>query len=172
MKNIALIGYMGSGKSTLAKIVGESRNIPVVDLDSFIEESEGRTISEIFRLKGEIFFRKIESKYLQELALRSDRFILSVGGGTPVYGNNMELLSNSFTTVYLRANVPTLYKRLSKNKHSRPLIRSVSDENLAEFIGKHLFERSPFYEKSQILIDVNNKSLKESVLELNTLFNE
>ncbi len=163
---------MGSGKSTLGKIVGESHNIPVVDLDTYIEESEGLTIPEIFRLKGEIFFRKIESKYLQELALRSDTFILSVGGGTPVYGNNMEILSNSFTTVYLRANVPTLYKRLSKNKGSRPLIQSVSDENLAEFIGKHLFERSPFYERSEVLIDVNNKSLRKAVLELNTLFNK
>ncbi len=172
MKNIALIGYMGSGKSTLGKILSESHNIPLVDLDSFIEKSEGMTISDIFRLKGEIFFRKIECKYLQELAFRSDKFILSVGGGTPVYGSNMEILSKSFTTVYLRANVPTLYTRLSKNKNSRPLIQSVSDENLAEFIGKHLFERSPFYEKSEILIDVNNKSLQDSILELNTLFNK
>jgi shikimate kinase len=160
------------GKSTLGKTLSEIHNIPLVDLDSFIEESEGLSITELFRLKGEIYFRKIEAKYLEELALRSDEFILSVGGGTPVYGNNMKVLVERFKTVYLRANVPTLFKRLSNKKDSRPLIKSVSEENLAEFIGKHLFERSSFYERSEFIVDVNNKSLKESIVDLNMLFNE
>ena len=158
---IALIGYMGSGKSTVGVLLAERLKLPLIDLDNYIEDEEGRSISEIFELKGEIYFRKKERFYLDQICNESRPMILSVGGGTPVYGNNMEVLNNAFISVYLRANVPTLLKRLLVNRHSRPLISRIDDADLGEFIGKHLFERQNFYQRSEIVIDVNNLSEEE-----------
>lgn len=161
MTKIALIGYMGSGKSTIARILSDKLTMDFLDLDEFIEREMKMSITEIFDRYGVIKFRKIESEMLLKVARIQDDIILSVGGGTPVYGDNMKILNQYFTTIYLRANVPTLYKRLANEKEHRPLIARVADQDLAEFIGKHLFERTAYYEQSQFIVDVNAKSAVE-----------
>jgi shikimate kinase len=91
---IVLLGYMASGKSAVGKVLAEALHVQFVDLDSFIEEREQLSIAKIFETKGEIYFRKMESVHLQELLNSKEFFIISLGGGTPCYGKNMEFIKN------------------------------------------------------------------------------
>lgn len=149
---------MGSGKSHIAKTLSEKSGLKFIDLDKEISDRERLSIPEIFEKKGEIFFRKLEREVLEELFSSPKNCVLSLGGGTPVYYNNIEIINQNSISVYLRASVNTLYKRLSAQKEKRPIIAKISDEDLPEFIAKHLFERNPFYSKSQIIIDTDGKT--------------
>lgn len=158
--NIVLVGYMGSGKSTIGRKLSEILDFNYLDLDDYIQSKEEMTISEIFETKGEIYFRKIESLYLKEV-LEIQHVVLSLGGGTPCYGLNMDMIakSNHSTSIYLKTSIPTLAKRLENEKSSRPLISHLkTEEQLVEFIGKHLFERSVFYGQSDLVVNTDDKS--------------
>tara|TARA_R110002050_G_C8927591_1_gene511816 strand:+ start:185 stop:706 length:522 start_codon:yes stop_codon:yes gene_type:complete len=166
---VVLIGYMASGKSTLGKMLAKKLNYEFIDLDDYIEETEKMTVSDIFKTKGEIYFRKQESFYLQEMLNTKNNIILSVGGGTPCFGNNMELILNSdnVTSIYLKASIPLLVKKLIKKKNKRPLIAHIeSEEALTEFIGKHLFERIPYYSQAEFTIITDGKTKRDIVEEL------
>lgn len=165
---IILLGYMGSGKTTIGKKLAKKLYLPFFDLDQYIESREGTSIPEIFKNKGEIYFRKIEHTYLQEFLQGNEEYILSLGGGTPCYAGNMDIILNQegVKSIYLQANVPTIKERISKNKHKRPLIASLSDEKLTEFIAKHLFERRNFYEQAHHTIPVNGKDVNTIIADL------
>lgn len=161
---IVLMGYMGSGKSTIGRQLAEVLNYRFVDLDDYIVENEKTTINEIFKNKGEIYFRKIEASHLQEIIINSDDIILALGGGTPCYGNNLELLlqNEKVKSLYLKLSIPNLVERLFKERGTRPLISHLeTKEDLMEFIGKHIFERVQFYNKAEFTIACDNKSEKE-----------
>ena len=168
---IVLIGYMASGKSTIGKLLSQSLFLPFIDLDHYIEKKEGKTISEIFKDKGEIYFRYQEHFYLKELLASKGKFVLSLGGGTPCYAGNMNLISENDKTksIYLQASIKTLVERLTSKKEKRPLIAELSDEKLTEFVAKHLFERREFYEQSDYKIKVDAKKITEVVTELRVL---
>ncbi len=165
---IFLIGYMGSGKSTIGQKLSTILKYEFVDLDTYIEDKEGKSIPELFKSKGEIYFRKIENQYLKEV-LKFHSAIVSLGGGTPCYGNNMDIIksTNDTKSIYLKASIPQLAERLMKEKNNRPLISHIKNpEGLIEFIGKHLFERSFFYTQANITISVDSKSINEIVEEI------
>lgn len=158
---IVLMGYMGSGKSTIGKLLSENLNHKFLDLDSFIASNEKLSVSELFNKKGEVYFRKIESLYLKKVVKSNKKMILSLGGGTPCYDNNLDYLKNSanIKLIYLKHSVEHLAKRLFLERQSRPLISNITNENaLKEFIAKHLFERSFFYNKADIIINCDNKT--------------
>ena len=166
---LVLIGYMASGKSTLGRILAKQLNYEFIDLDDYIETLEGKSVSEIFKSNGEIYFRKQETFYLKALLETKNNIVLSLGGGTPCFGNNMELILNAeqAKSIYLKASIPTLVKRLNTEKSKRPLIAHIkSDEQLTEFVGKHLFERAPFYNRAQTVISTDNKTEQSIVEEL------
>ena len=142
---ITLVGYMGTGKSHISNILSSKLNFKLFDLDQEISNKFELSIAEIFKNNGEIFFRKAEKETLNEILSSEESVILSVGGGTPVYYDNMERINDKSISIYLRTGVSTLTERLKKNKHKRPLIAKIADEDLPEFIAKHLFERNPFY---------------------------
>ncbi len=155
---ITLLGYMGSGKSTVARILGEKLGLPVIDLDDYIALKEELSIPEIFETRGEIYFRKMEYVYLQELLTSDQSFVLALGGGTPCYGNNMDAILEASDSYYLKASLRTLTERLTAEKSHRPLIASLDEEQLTEFIAKHLFERRNFYEQAASIINIDGKS--------------
>ena len=164
--NIFLVGYMASGKTTIGKALAEKMNFRFIDLDQYIENKEAMSVPEIFRLKGEIYFRKIETLCLIELIDSNEKSIISLGGGTPCYGNNLELLLNAENslTIYLKASIKELVKRLNKNKLNRPLIAHLdTEEALTEFIGKHLFERSNYYSQSKLIVNIDDKNVNQIV---------
>lgn len=157
---------MGSGKSHISKILSEKLDFKLIDLDKEISRRNKLTIPEIFEKKGEIYFRKQERETLEEILASEENVILSLGGGTPVYYNNMEIINHNSKSVFLRASVATLSERLLKQKEKRPLIASISDENLAEFIAKHLFERNGFYNKAQISVITDAREPNDIVDEI------
>jgi shikimate kinase len=167
---IVLLGYMGSGKSSIGKVLSKNLSMRFIDLDDYIIEKEKLSIREIFKEKGEIYFRRIEHKYLKDIVSKKDDFILSLGGGTPCYANNMEEINKTDAiSIYLQASLSTLVQRLLMNKSERPLIASLSSDQIPEFIAKHLFERRYFYEQAKFTLKIDDKSMKELTNEIANL---
>lgn len=164
-----LLGYMGSGKSVIGKRLASEFSVEFLDLDSVIEKRERLEIPQIFERKGEIYFRKLERQVLEELVNYEKPVVISLGGGTPCYGNNMELIKNApkAKSLYLKLNVQELTKRLLKEKANRPVISHLkTKDELEEFIRKHLFERGFYYNQSDLIVDCNSKSPEEVLQEL------
>lgn len=158
--NITLIGYMGSGKSTIAKMLAVELGLNYFDLDIEIEKRRDSTISDIIHSKGELFFRKLERDVLHEI-LQQENFVLSAGGGTPCYYNNIDVINQNSISVYLQLGVIELFERLDQNKRERPLIAHLDGLALKEYIGKHLLERSSFYEKAILCVNASSKGKEE-----------
>jgi shikimate kinase len=163
---ISLVGYMGCGKSHISKILSEKINFKLIDLDKEISRRNKLTIPEIFEKKGEIYFRKLERETLEEILATEENLILSLGGGTPVYYNNMEIINNNSKSIFLKASIGTLTERLSKQKEKRPIIANISDENLPEFIAKHLFERNEYYNKAMISVNTDSREPEDIMNEI------
>ena len=168
---IILLGYMASGKSTIGKLIAKEYNLQFVDLDDYIEQKEQKNIPEIFKDNGEIYFRKKETEYLVELLNKKEDFVLSLGGGTPCYGNNMEHIKSvkKVCSIYLKANSTTIVERLKEEKENRPLVAELNNEDLLEFVAKHLFERNYYYNMAHFKVQIDNKSIGEICNEIYSL---
>ena len=157
---VVLMGYMGSGKSTIGKKLATVLNYNFLDLDDYLINKEEASISEIFKTKGEIYFRKKETEYLKKLISSSENLVLALGGGTPCYGENIDVLTSHLKVAlfYLKLSIPLLAERLFKEREKRPLINHLnSEDELLEFIGKHLFERVHYYNQAKYTISTDNK---------------
>ena len=159
---------MGSGKTLVSKELSILNNLKIFDLDTEISKQNNSSIAEIFKKKGEIFFRKTEKEVLEKILSTEKNIILSLGGGTPCYYNNIDSINEKTISVFLKTNVKTLAQRLSSEKDKRPLIQNISNEDLSEFIAKHLFERNPFYNQAKITINTDNLSAREIAEEILT----
>ena len=162
------MGYMGSGKTLVSKELSILNNFKIFDLDTEISKQNNSSIAEIFKKKGEIFFRKTEKEVLEKILSTEKNIILSLGGGTPCYYNNINRINEKTISIFLKTNVKTLAQRLSSEKDKRPLIQNISNEDLPEFIAKHLFERNPFYNQAKITINTDNLSAREIAEEILT----
>ena len=164
MKKIILLGYMGCGKSTIAVKLSKRIEIPFVDLDEMIEKKANLSINAIFDTHGEIYFRRLEHEVFVELLQTPERIIIGLGGGTPCYANNHELLKGEgIVSIYLKASIETLFNRLVLNKSKRPLIADKSEGEMKEFIAKHLFDRSFYYNQAQYKVNVDDKTIDQVV---------
>ena len=153
-----LWGYMGSGKSSIGRAVARNLNLEFKDLDKIISEESGMSISDFIGKRGDLAFRKLE----RQLLLEHQDFagIFSCGGGTPCYYDNAEWMVSKGQTVYLRASPSWLHHRLAASRSrgiKRPQLMGVADQDLGEFIAKHLFERQHFYQLAhhKIAVDQN-----------------
>lgn len=148
MKPIFLLGYMGCGKTTLGRALGAATGMEFIDLDRYIENRFHSTISELFGSKGEAGFRRIERAMLEEVS-GFDNSIIACGGGTPCFFDNMALMNDSGTTVWLNTPLARLYERLQRNRSKRPILADKTDQELMEFITMSLQEREPYYAQAQ-----------------------
>lgn len=166
MKRIILIGFMGSGKTTVGKALADELKLPFYDLDWYIETRMHKTVAEIFAEKGEEGFRKIEHNMLHEVA-EFENVVISCGGGTPCFFDNMDYLNGQGETVYLKARPEVLHKHLKMGKTVRPLLLNKTPEEVERFIGEELEKREPFYSKAKHTLDVslmdNYEKIKVSV---------
>lgn len=149
---VFLLGFMGSGKSYSGKRLAEAFNLSFVDLDEYIETKEGRSIHEIFKKEGEAYFRKVERDSLKEMKDRK-LTIISTGGGTPCFFDNMNWMNENGVTVFLETPPQLLAQRLQSAMANRPLLKGFSKEEVINFIEKKLEERNPFYHQTQILYE-------------------
>ena len=154
MRRIILVGYMGSGKTTVGKALSKETGMMFYDLDWYIESRMRKSVSQIFAERGEEGFRKIEYNMLHEVAEFED-VIISCGGGTPCFFDNMDYLNRQGQVVYLKVEPDVLYKHLMMAKVERPLIKGKSQEELLAFIREQLDRREPFYSKARYTLDVS-----------------
>lgn len=174
MTRIIIIGYMGAGKTTVGKALSKELNIPFYDLDWYIESRLRKTVPQIFAERGEEGFRKVENNLLHEVAEFED-VIISCGGGTPCFFDNMDYMNQQGETVYLKARPDVLYKHLKMGKTERPLLKNKSPEEMQEFIREQLERREEYYLKAKHVLDVslmdNYEKIKISVAKLRELLN-
>jgi shikimate kinase len=158
---IFLIGMMGSGKTYWMDKLGRKLKLPRYDLDRLIEGVEDRNIRQIFEESGEEHFRKMESIVLKWFADKDD-YILSTGGGTPCYFDNMEWMNNEGLTIWLDENIESLVERLIPEKVHRPLISHLNPAALKSYLEKKKEERMAFYSKAKFTLSgeaINEKNL-------------
>jgi shikimate kinase len=168
---IVLLGYMASGKSTIGKILAKRLDLPFIDLDHYIENKFQKSISDIFKQEGEIFFRLQEHEAIKEIFSENNSFVLSLGGGTPCYANNMDYINSQKhgISIYIKASIQTIFQRLVTETSQRPLVASLPKDELEEFIAKHLFERSFFYEQAKLKVHTDTFTIEETVNHIESL---
>ena len=149
---IFLIGFMGCGKSKKGRKLASHLGFQFIDMDEWIENTEGQGISEIFKLKGEDYFRKVEYAALQNI-LALDNCVIATGGGSPCHFDAIDVMNNHGTSIYLKATPAFLRERLLQSKKKRPLIESLTAEELLTYIENKLNEREPFYQKAKFTMD-------------------
>lgn len=167
-KVVYLTGFMGSGKTTVGKKLAAQLNYTFIDLDSYIEQQEGRSISELFNEHGENYFREVEHQCLQTL-LKLEKLVVACGGGTPCFYDAMQQMNEHGITIYLEMNVLAIFNRLKQGRMQRPLIEGKSDEALRQYIDEKLKEREPLYLQAQIVvpaIDLNISELKNKIIDI------
>ena len=147
MTRIFLIGYMGAGKTTLGKAFARAMGLTFVDLDWYIEERFHKTVGQIFAERGEEGFRELEKRMLHE-AGDFENVVISVGGGTPCFFDNIDYMNQAGETVFLDVDNKVLFRRLKVAKQQRPLLVNKTDEELMEFIQEAIQKRLPYYTKA------------------------
>jgi shikimate kinase len=169
-----LIGFMGSGKTYSATALSREWGIPHVDLDEWIDRTEGMSIQDIFANKGEEYFRTIETQALKQvwqgltenhqkntaveataghIIKKFNIFaIVSVGGGTPCFHGNMEWMNEHGYTVWLDPTIDELVGRLKKEREKRPLVAALKDHELREYVEQKMNERTKYYSKAMLRV--------------------
>jgi len=153
---IFLTGMPGCGKSTFGRKVARELCMDFFDLDKEIIHSEQIPITEIFKVKGEDYFRKIESKLLRDVSLNNDNFIMATGGGAPCFFKNMDFMNANGYTIFIDTPIEILIERLSLSGiEKRPLIKKIGQENLQDGLTKKLNIRLPYYKQAKTTFKYN-----------------
>ncbi len=160
---IFLVGFMGAGKSVVGRRLAKSLNLSFYDLDEEIESHYKMSVSAIFQKYDEACFRKLETSVLESFSSK-DNFVLSCGGGTPCFGENMAFMNSIGTTIYIKLPADELVGRISSSYNKRPLTDGKSDEELASYVDAMLKKREPFYSMAKITVDASGTD-KETLVE-------
>ena len=160
---IFFIGYMGCGKSYVVnKLAKDVKDAKVIDMDSEIEKLEGKSITEIFETKGEKYFRKKETKFIESLigTKPHELRLVATGGGAPI--KNIDLMNEIGTTIYIKLSPEEIYNNLKKDDlNKRPLLKNLSDEELMNKIKNDLKKREKYYKKAKYTYDeIKNSNFK------------
>ncbi len=166
---VYIIGFMGSGKSTTGRKIASALKWPFLDLDTKIEEKAEKTIAQIFSQHGESYFRKIEAEVLRNHGTFADA-IISTGGGTPCFEDNMDYMLKTGLTVYLKMTPVQLASRLSNSSGERPLLQNITDDKLIDYIDEKLAFREKWYNKSKIIINGLNIDISLLTLRIKSSF--
>ncbi len=153
---VYLLGFMASGKSTIGLELAKTLNYEFIDLDTYIEQKDDKTIKQIFEQAGEEHFRILENEALREVASIEGNMIIAAGGGTSCFYNSIDFMNKTGLTIYLKAEVAELVSRLIESKTDRPLLWGKTQQELNDYILRVLNERKKYYEKAKITIDASN----------------
>ena len=151
MDRIYIVGYMGAGKTTAARRLAQRMGWEVVDTDALFEEKYKISVNDFFNKYDEPLYRKLESEVLK--ATESlDHVVVSPGGGTACFFDNMDWMNQHGLTVFLRISPQAAVDRVIHSRHKRPLVEGKSEEELTEFVNQHYASRLPFYEQANIIV--------------------
>ncbi|MCD7867401.1 MAG: chorismate mutase [Clostridiales bacterium] len=160
--NIFLIGFMGAGKSTISAALSRQLSLELIEMDAYIQEKEGMTISRIFDIHGEEYFRSCESDTLAELG-KKDHALVSCGGGVPMREKNVEIMKKNGYVVLLSASPEAIYERVKDNT-DRPLLNGHMN---VSYIEELMEKRRPKYEHAaDLIVDTTGKEVQEICEEL------
>ena len=159
---------MGSGKTTIGKKISKKLNVPFIDSDSEIEKKHNLSIEKIFHDFGEAKFRNMEFNYIRSLINKSN-FVLSTGGGTPCYKNNISFLNELGITCYLNRSIKELSHRLQKSKKKRPLIEGLNNDELISFISEEMKIRDKYYKKAKLILNRKDQIPENMISLINLL---
>ncbi|MDR3137419.1 MAG: shikimate kinase [Tannerellaceae bacterium] len=162
MKRIFLLGYMGVGKTTLGHPLALRLAFDFVDLDIYIERRYHKTIPLLFEEVGETAFRRIERQSLEEVS-SLEGVVISTGGGTPCYHNNMDQMKKAGMTVYLQASVEQLAGRIEASSKVRPVVAGRRGDDLKEFIRQSLAQREPFYTQASLIWRISSLATDQEI---------
>jgi shikimate kinase len=160
---IFLIGFMGSGKTHWGRLLSRKLGLAFYDLDTVIVEQEKKSVADIFADKGEEYFRYKETEALERIVEGGDGFILSCGGGTPCFFNNIEFMKKNGKVIWLNTSIEVLNERLLRERKSRPLIREVDEADLTRYIVKKLSERRMYYQQADVTVNEESVTLDELI---------
>ncbi|MDR0725735.1 MAG: AAA family ATPase [Prevotellaceae bacterium] len=155
-KHVILMGMPGSGKSSLGFVLSKLMRLPFVDTDYYIIKKEQKSVSDIFAMHGEDYFRKLEKQILLEI-VENEPSVISTGGGMPCFFDNMDIMNEFAVTVYLEVAPEQLFEHL-KNDKKRPLVKDRTTEELMDYINTSLMQRKSYYEKADIRIRADNNT--------------
>ena len=160
---IFLIGFMGSGKTHWGRQLSAKLQLPFFDLDTVIVEKEKQSVAEIFARQGEEYFRYQERDTLEEITQDQESFILSCGGGTPCFFNNIEFMKKNGKVIWLNTSIDALTNRLQKERMTRPLISDVEEADLRRYVIRKLSERRMYYQQADVTVGEENTNLDELI---------
>ena len=160
---IFLIGFMGSGKTHWGRLLSKKLGLTFYDLDTVIVDQEKKSVADIFAEKGEEYFRYKETEALDRIAGEENGFILSCGGGTPCFFNNIEFMKKSGKVIWLNTSIDVLTQRLLRERKSRPLIREVDESDLGRYIVRKLSERRMYYQQADVTVNEESITLDELI---------
>ncbi len=162
VKKIYLLGFMGAGKTSVGRMLARELAYDFADMDEEIEKSVGKSVQDIFSIKGEEWFRAKEREVLHLLGGMKKNMVISTGGGAPCFGDNMDFINSTGTSVYLKMTPGDLARRLiNSKKQERPLIKNMNGQELLEFIVAKLGEREAFYLKSQLIVPAESITIPD-----------
>ena len=159
-----IIGYMASGKTTFGRALAKAAGMQHIDLDFYIEQRFRSTVREIFATKGEAEFRRIEGAMLREVGEMNDT-VVSCGGGTPCFGDNLDYMNEHGLTVCLQASDDVIADRIIQAGNKRPLMAGKSREQILDTLREHMEKRKPYYDRAKIQISGDRLENKRQIAE-------
>jgi shikimate kinase len=149
---IYLLGYMASGKTNIGRELARMTGMEFADLDDLFEQRYRISIMDFFEKYGENVFRQMEQKVLMDTVLL-ENVVISTGGGTPCFFDNMQFIRAQGRSVYLRMDASSLSARLRAIRKKRPLLTGVAGEDLETFVQQQLLEREPYYLQADLVLE-------------------
>ena len=158
---IFLIGFMGVGKTTIGRKLARQMELPFIDLDERILQSKSMSMGDLFSYFGEAYFRKAEADMLREVIETESSFVLSCGGGTPCFSDNMHVMNKAGVSIYLAAGLPFLASRIRQSKTVRPMLKNVSEAEQLQVLQDLFDKRQAYYALASHTINVEKLSVPE-----------
>jgi len=166
---IFIIGYMGAGKSTVGKKLANKLDVTFVDLDDAFEAKYRYSIPSFFDHFGEEKYREFENECLKEIITDHEKAVISTGGGTACFNDNISLMNDEGTTVYIKMHPKSLAERLNRARRLRPVVRDIQNDDMQKFVEEQLLERSPYYEQAMITIKGESIDIEELMKNLDDI---